>query len=194
LSHIFANDFNVPDMLVRSGRDKNATMDARCMAVKDWLHKARRIRPEDRSYLMNITGDERLAGFHERMDRREAEWREGDLTAIAFAVEDCGWNQQPLPPWLTSAVIELAYLRMNDAEKRARRDFWIHFVRWEQVAVLREKAGMSWEQCRAAASNRLAGSFAEGEEDTVWRSYKLIQSAGGKDATFESYRSARANT
>jgi hypothetical protein len=164
------------------------------MAVIDWLHKARRIRPEDRSDLMNLTGDERLARFHERMNRREAEWRAGDITAIAFAVEACGWNQQPLPSWLTSAVVELAYLRMDDAEKQSRRKFWIHYVRWDEVVLLRQKTGMPWEQCRAAASNRLAGSFAEGEEDTVWRSYKLIQSAGGKDATFESYKLARAST
>jgi hypothetical protein len=128
------------------------------------------------------------------MNRREAEWRGGDLTAIAFAVEDCGWNQQPLPSWLTSAVIELAYLRMDDAEKRRRREFWIHYVRWDQVAVLRQQAGMSWEQCRAEASSRLDGSFAAAGEDTVWSSYKLIQRAGGKDATFERYKLARANT
>ena len=160
------------------------------MAVKDWLHKARQIRHEDRFYDVNATDDERVARFHGRMDWREAEWRAGDITAIAFAVTDCGWNQQPLPSWLTSAVVELAYLRMDDAERRSRREFWIHYVRWDQVVVLRQKTGMSWEQCRAAASNWLVGSFAAGEEDTVWSSYKLIQSAGGKDATFKTYKLA----
>lgn len=177
-------------MLVEPGRDKSATRDAACMAVKDWLHKARQIRHEDRFYDVNATDDERVARFHGRMDWREAEWRAGDITAIAFAVTDCGWNQQPLPSWLTSAVVELAYLRMDDAERRSRREFWIHYVRWDQVVVLRQKTGMSWEQCRAAASNRLVGSFAAGEEDTVWSSYKLIQSAGGKDATFKTYKLA----
>jgi hypothetical protein len=189
LSHIFVNVFKVSSMLVKSGRDKNAT-NGRAMAVKDWLHKARRIRPEDRFYDVNATDDERVARFHERMDRREAEWRAGDITAIGFAVTDCGWNQQPLPSWLTSAVVELAYLQMDDAEKRGRRQFWIHYVRWNQVVVLRQQTGMSLEQCCAAASDRLAGSFAAGEENTVGSSYKLIQSAGGKDAVLESYKLA----
>jgi hypothetical protein len=122
------------------------------------------------------------------MDRREAEWRAGDVTAIAFAVTDCAWNQQPLPPWLTHATVELAYLRMDDAEKRHRREFMTHYCRWSDVAVLHERSGMSWEQCYAAVSNRLIGSYAAGSEGTVCASYKLIQSAGGRDATFESYR------
>jgi hypothetical protein len=124
------------------------------------------------------------------MDRRYAEWQTGDITAIAFAVQDCGWNQQPLPPWLTSAVEELAYLRMDDAEKRARREFWTHYVRWSEVAVLHERDDLSWEQCYAAVSNRLIGSFAAGSEGTVCASYKLMQSAGGRDATLATYRLA----
>jgi hypothetical protein len=157
------------------------------MAVEDRLHRARLLRGEDRSF-MKCTGEADSA-FYRRIDRREAEWRAGDVSAIAFAVQDCGWNQQPLPPWLTSAVEELAYLRMDDAEKRARREFWIHYMRWSEVAVLHQQTGMSWEQCSAEASNRLV-SFAAGGEDAIWRSYKLIQRAGGNEATFESYKLA----
>jgi hypothetical protein len=34
----------------------------------------------------------------------------------------------------------------------------------------------------------VADGFAAGEPETVAASYKLIQRAGGRDATFESYR------
>jgi hypothetical protein len=163
-------------------------MGATKMAVEDRLHKFRLLRGEDRSF-MKCAGDGGPA-FHRRMDRREAEWRAGDVTAIAFAVEDCAWNQQPLPAWLSSAVVELAYLRMDDAEKRARREFWTHYTRWSEVAVLHERDNLSWEQCYAAVSNRLIGSFAAGSEGTVCASYKLMQCAGGEDATFESYKLA----
>jgi hypothetical protein len=124
------------------------------------------------------------------MDRREAEWRAGDVTAIAFAVQDCCWNQQPLPSWLTSAVVELAYKRMYDSEKRSRREFWTHYTRWSEVIALRGRGDLSWEECCVVASDRLAGGFAAGQEDTVWASYKLIQNAGGEGATFESYKLA----
>jgi uncharacterized NAD(P)/FAD-binding protein YdhS len=106
----------------------------------------------------------------------EARWRAGDATAIELALMQC-WQQQQAPPvWLVGAVHELVKARTDGAEKRARKEFDRHVMRW--MTVLQAKPGRTWTEAYEAAAAWLAGSFAAGEADTMRGSYQKIQSDG----------------
>jgi hypothetical protein len=132
----------------------------------------------------------------------ESRWRAGDTIAITEAVRalirdlvrERGMEEWW---WLADAVEQLVDRRMPDDEKRARREFEGHLYRWEAVTELHERRfellergddrGMSLEKCFDAVSEMMGNSY-----DTVRKSYQLIQNAGGKVVTLESYKAARA--
>jgi hypothetical protein len=131
-----------------------------------------------------------------RMRSLEARWRAGDLTALEEAVRACLFHREVSQArlsqgWVTQATGFLVALAMPEEERRARREWDIHCTRWATLRKLRHDLGMSWERAREAASEGLEETDAAGSAAAVKRSYELIEAAGGKNATFESYKEAR---
>jgi hypothetical protein len=151
--------------------------------------------------------------FQEVMRWLRARWdATADPTVIVAAIRECVNHRQPPERWVQEATAELADLAMPDDEKRARRDWQIHLRRWEALVELRERRhelserrlfeviegrlvendyddrGTSWERAREAVSESLAKDEAAGSASAVKSSYELVEKAGGKDATFESYK------
>src|SRR5262245_61177698 len=150
--------------------------------------------PEDRPEV-------RQARFNGGMLRLEKRWRRGDNIAVVAAGRRCEWDRQPPPEWVVLAVERLAIEAMPETEQRQRRDWHRHQVRWEALTELRERRnalfeksggeddpGTSWERARAAVSERLEKTDYAGSEGAIKASYELVEAAGGKDATFESYK------
>jgi hypothetical protein len=130
--------------------------------------------------------------FRQRLARWEAAWDAGDLGAPRRAMRALG--RRPPPDWLVAAVDKLTVLAMSDEEKDQRRDWDNHQTRWEALVELQARKqelferfehqrGWSWERGRAVVARLLNCS-----EGTVKTSYEIVKSAGGENATFESYK------
>jgi hypothetical protein len=112
--------------------------------------------------------------------------------AIAEAVSLCACCQVPPPLWLAEAVAKLANDRMDDAERRNRRDLTLHKTRWAAVRqVMKLRAPASVEDCCAEVSEAFADSPLAGGDDAIRASYYLIEESSGDLTTLESYQRAR---
>jgi hypothetical protein len=94
---------------------------------------------------------------------------------------------------LAEAKAALERLYSPAAKKRAGHQWRIHHARWEAVLRARRSGDgrgrtLAWSKCWAKAAESLVPTQAAGEADTVKRSYALVQAAGGKGATFESFK------
>ena len=78
---------------------------------------------------------------------------------------------------------------LSGAERRQYGELTDHMRRGQ---ALREALGrgMTWEAAQVAASDKLAGTDAAGEPETMQKSYNLVQKAGGEKVTLASYRRA----
>jgi hypothetical protein len=111
--------------------------------------------------------------------------------AIAEAVGLCAWCGVPPPLWLADAVAKLATERMDDAERRNRRDLTLHKMRWAAARqVMKLRAPASVEDCCAEVSEAFADRPMAGGEDAIKASYYLIEESGGDLTTLESYQRA----
>ena len=147
--------------------------------------------------------------FREDMARRKAEWDAGDITAAARATQMCvrklAHELGIDADWLIDAARNLTVRALTEEEKRQRREWHIHQTRWEALTELLERGdelfarepppgeprddrGMKMESARIAVSEILEKTKAEGTDAAVKASYEIVNEAGGKDATFESYR------
>jgi hypothetical protein len=141
--------------------------------------------------------------FRKDMARWKAQWDAGDITAASRAAHECVVRRVADlgidADWLIDAVRKLTVLAATKEEKRQRREWHIHQTRWEELAELRDRRhellersgndrGTSWERAREAVSESLANDEAAGSPSSVKASYELVEAAGGKDATFESYK------
>jgi hypothetical protein len=127
--------------------------------------------------------------FWRFMFEQQISWMAGDTLAISKCLLTCRIHHEPLPRWLADATIALICNRMPAAEQRQQSDFAIHKMRWKAVRESRAQH-MTWERCWPSASDMLDGTEAGGSEETIRKSYELIQNSGGDGATLESYRSA----
>jgi hypothetical protein len=134
----------------------------------------------------------------QRRDRRAwifvlKEWRDGlagDTLAFMRALLVCHHLGEPPPYGLVMALTAHVANRLSSRERQDHAALARHRARWEAMqAALAE--GRSYEDARAAASARLAGSDAAGEARTVRDSHELINDAGGKRTSLTSYRRAR---
>jgi hypothetical protein len=83
-------------------------------------------------------------------------------------------HRQQEPNWLRD-LVDAGYLRPRTPKQTKRYlDDFDHRARWQWVKRYVE-AGSTWEEARAKASDRLAGTRAHGGEDTMKRSYELIE-------------------
>jgi hypothetical protein len=129
------------------------------------------------------------------------DWKAGDSLAIPRAIHCCRITNRPPPRWLDEASVESAERRMSSDERERQNDFARHLARWEAVVAshqrereLRAKSPdaphVSWADHfeRAAEAEILSREGAVADSTTVGGSYKLIQRAGGRNATLESYK------
>lgn len=77
--------------------------------------------------------------FEHDMRAARERWEGGDLTAIGEALRRCHWYQRTPPRWLVEASEVLVERAMTEEEKRARREWNIHFARWEALVELRAR-------------------------------------------------------
>jgi hypothetical protein len=131
--------------------------------------------------------------FHAMRD-----WRAGDVLAVGRALVDCSLFNMPPPFWLLKACSSLCVRCMSDDEKRARGDINKHFLRWKAVKLVRGrhprdprnyKKKVRGEAVWAEAAKLVADDMdAKGSAETVRKSYKLIERAGGTQVILPSYR------
>jgi len=92
---------------------------------------------------------------------------------------------------LRDAVITFLDRRITPAEERLYRELDKHRMRWRAVKELRQQPKPPvWRKCWSEAAKNLKGTPWFASASTIQDSYILIQAAGGKRVTLESYRLA----
>lgn len=124
-------------------------------------------------------------------------WIAGDRLAICLALYACKVFSKPPPRWLLEASMDFAERGMTPGERREQGKLQEHLLRWEAVKLVRGQRPFdgrnrdnpsSWNDAWAEAAEMLAMKRAAVSADTVKASYALVQAAGGKDITLDSYR------
>jgi hypothetical protein len=126
------------------------------------------------------------------------DWLAGDVLAVARGLTDLlPFNKRP-PRWLLKANLTVCMQSMSDGEKRKRRDMNKHWHRWKAVKLVRGRhpkdprnftpgkvrGDAVWEE----AAKLVADTDAGVSDETVRKSYALIDGAGGAQVTLPSYR------
>jgi hypothetical protein len=135
----------------------------------------------------------------------EAQWQAGDRRAVSDAVRAL-WRRGMAQSWLADATDKLTKDATKEQEKRDRRAFAGHVGKWEEVIELLERGdelharfkddrGTSVARAQAAVSEALTSEARKKKKKTrgysegnIKTSYDIIEAAGGKHATFESYK------
>lgn len=123
----------------------------------------------------------------------QIDWKAGDLLAPAKALDVCESLGKPPPRWLVEAVLAVTERNLSDAERRQFSDLLRHMSRWRAVKRRHDRGDVSWEVAYEETAAMSRGTGFEGEADTMAYSYKLIQAAGGENATLVTYRRALAH-
>ncbi len=133
--------------------------------------------------------------FEEQMSICDAAWREWrDPLAISDATTRVHIFRQPIPAWLERAIAELAHSRRTKAHAERRQEAVKQYIRYEcvlkaKLGALASKdwgkyawegadpssAGILWDEAYAEASDRLKGTFAEGEPATMKAAYAKVR-------------------
>jgi hypothetical protein len=138
---------------------------------------------------------ERQFWQHQFTDWRD--WLAGDVLAVGRGVQDCVLFNGLPPFWLEKASILLGVQCMSDDEKRARSDINMHWRRWKAVKLVRGqhpkdpdnfKSKVKGDDVWEEAAKLVKGTAAEGDAETVRKSYQLIQRSGGVRVTLPSYK------
>jgi hypothetical protein len=116
-------------------------------------------------------------------------WKQGNERGLRQALLLCERFHRPLPRWATAGLLSLL-----DGEKAVKN--WTgrharaatasaedmkHFTRWDAVREMRDRQpelasiASTWDATYAAVAELLEGSEAAGTEETIARSYKLVQ-------------------
>jgi hypothetical protein len=146
------------------------------------------------------SGEARAARFREAIVFWEAQWRKSrNRDALIEALRElCRSHPKPATVWwIFEDIATLLRINMSAEEQKQRRDWDNHQRRWEALTELRERRfelakdgddrGTSWERARAAVSEILQGTAAEGAPSTIKASYELVEEVGGANATLEDY-------
>jgi hypothetical protein len=105
----------------------------------------------------------------------ENAWRvSDDLRIIAGMIAMCRLRNEPPPAWVEKALFALAdtSVDIKPYAEEARR-----LVRYVAVREAHDHEGLSWEDAKERASERLRGAPAEASAETMWRDYKLVRKA-----------------
>jgi hypothetical protein len=134
--------------------------------------------------------------------RMERAWGQGVTRALSDAVRFCHRSSVPPPVWVVQGIqAALAQYggqhrrwgRLATPEERERQNR-IHHERWDAVTELRERKDElaalgyhpSWQEAYVNASEKLAGTEAEGSPESMKKSYQLVERLmrSGKGARF----------
>jgi hypothetical protein len=112
---------------------------------------------------------------YSRLYLLERAWRDGSPTAVLDALHFCWGHKRPPPDWLLTAVQDSISKQLSRRDRRNFHSDQIHYTRWDAVVEARERFGMTWPDAYAAVSELLKGTLAEGSEETIKSSYRLVQ-------------------
>jgi hypothetical protein len=137
----------------------------------------------------------RTRQFWKYMFEQQLAYQAGDPIALSRALTAYSTSGKQAPLWLIGALVQFHIKHTPEAAIRRLSQFEIHQERWQAVRICRglqpgSKRPRAWARCWPAASELLVKTDARGGEDTIFASYKLIQAAGGENATPESYKAA----
>ena len=148
---------------------------------------------EDR-HRLNTTRDASKAFVERELRALEKAYRDGHPGAAAAAIQLC--VSRPLPAWLSTVVLEALRVRTVKRGRLANpqtemRQNRIHYTRWDAVRELQDRKddlsdiASNQEERYAAVSELLKGTEAAGSEETIKKSYLLVENAfsdghGGK--------------
>ena len=130
-----------------------------------------------------ILPDRIRASYDRKLAACEAGWREtADPLAVSEAQVLVHLHRQPLPRWLTEAVMMLATDRRGKAHAKRALDAAVDTLRYQTVrdAKAERRAGnlqgrkVSWEQAYGRAADVLAGTYAAGSATAMKRSYQKV--------------------
>jgi hypothetical protein len=107
--------------------------------------------------------DKKLAGMQNAMTKSRGSERDRHLLG---ALNLCG-PFRPLPDWLCTALQELLTERLAQPP--------INWVRWNLVLALRNVSDLTWEETYQHASEKLAGTAAQGSPEAIRKSYEAIE-------------------
>jgi hypothetical protein len=112
--------------------------------------------------------------YGSQMAQCEAAWRGGEPLAVAEAVVRSQLHPQPIPVWVADAVVELAVKRRTKKQAKRHLEAQKDLARFELVRDLKA-ANRTWPEAYAEASSMLAGTLAQGDDDTMSRAYKAVK-------------------
>jgi len=142
--------------------------------------------------------------FMRDMGNNERAWADGNMKALSKAVILCEKADRPLPAWAVAGVQKILWEhfsggagkkrgRLGNA-KAAHRQNGVHYQRWAVVVDVRDRwidiMGLdhkpSLEEAYGLASEMLADSKDAGSEETIKKSYQLVErlSRSGKGWRF----------
>jgi hypothetical protein len=110
----------------------------------------------------------------------ENAWRQsGDLHVIADRLALCRLRNEPPPEWLPKAMLDLADAARSPAELRRYANEAHHLVRYVAVRDAHDLEGFQWDMDKAPAraAEKLRGTPAAAEPETMWKSYKRVRKA-----------------
>jgi hypothetical protein len=121
----------------------------------------------------------------------ERAWHSGYGPALSDAVRLCEEHGRPLPPWLNDALLKdkVRKIGRQASVEGEERDRYVHWRRWDLACAALEvpreylkEAGFAAtrEGAFAWASEQLVGTTAQGEPDSVRRSYNKVRRAIAK--------------
>jgi hypothetical protein len=110
------------------------------------------------------------------LDSCREDWEKTrDPQALLSADTWCAMHRQGRPFWLRDATGVVFLQQRGPGHLQRYKDDVNHRARWALVKRLKHVDKLSWENARAEASERLAGSDAHGEPPTMKYSYELIE-------------------
>ena len=94
--------------------------------------------------------------------------------AVAGALLFCGLFQLVMPEWLWKAASALVLDKQTPAERERLRDNAIHHLRYLTVRLFKYEHGAKGDRKWDLAAERLKGTPAAGERETIKRSYSIV--------------------
>jgi hypothetical protein len=107
--------------------------------------------------------DNKLAAMQKAWAKSEGSERDRQLLG---ALNLCG-PFRPLPDWLCTALQELLTERLAQPP--------INWVRWNLALALRDVSNLTWKETYQHASEKLAGTAAQGSPEAIRKSYEAME-------------------
>src|SRR5262249_60469380 len=102
---------------------------------------------------------------------------------LAQALGVCWMLDQPAPEWLIHTLYKYLEDHVSPAELRTLREFNDHLALWKAVTEERQKLTPRGKPTQLEECHATVAQLHSVSEETVKRSYYLIENAGGNDAT-----------